>query len=221
MTTELTTKSAGELTNIDPKQALAMLKTGGFLPRLQLMTSNSNPCKEGTFPTNHYALVEGSDNTDLGSDVDIIVLAMRMKAIDMSSEDDIVTVYDPKVNDDGQPTGLFAEIQARSNESDSGCMWGGEFLVYIPSAAAFATFFMGSKSSRRSMPQIMSKMPGQVTLRAKKIETKKYTWFTPAITACSTPLEAPTEEQATREVTKFLNPPEVEKEESSEAKQAR
>ena len=34
-----------------------VVTSGGYLARLQLMTSQSNKCKSGDFPINHYALV--------------------------------------------------------------------------------------------------------------------------------------------------------------------
>ena len=185
-----------------------LLKSDGFLGRFQLMTSSSNKCKAGEFQVNHYALVSGDDFRDLGTDVDILVLKTRMKALDMSG-DEVISVFDPKINADGEMTGVFAEIKDKSEIKDSSCMWGPEFLIWIPAVEEFATFFMGSKTSRGDAGAVLARLGKAATMRSKKIEGKKHTWFSPAITPCSTPFDPPPVNRAVKEVDKFLNPPEL------------
>ena len=172
--------------------------SGGWLPRLQLMSSNSKPCKDGTFPVNHYALVQGQQFTDLSKSVDILVLDWRPKAIDMSG-DEIITVYDTADSE-------FKRIQAKADVKDSRFMFGPEYLVYVPSAKQFALFFMGSASSRREAPALKARMQKAATLGVQMIEGKEFTWANPAITPCSTPMDLPAAEAVMEELTKFNNP---------------
>jgi len=175
-------------------------KTGDWLPRLQLMTSNSEKCKDGSFPVNNYALVDGSNFTDLGQSVDVLVITWRPKAIEMGEE--IITVYDPK-------NPLFEKIQLKSDEKDSGCMFGIEFLVWVAAQKQFATFFMGSKSSRREAPNVKALLRKAATLKSHLIEGKKYKWQSPCVTPCSTPFDTPEIDALKEEVNKFNNPPET------------
>lgn len=209
------------VSTMDASEMMSLLQTSGFLPRLQLMTANSEQCKAGEFPINHFALVNDSTFKDVGIEVDILVVGQRLKALDMSG-DDVISSFDPKVVD-RQTSGLFREIQDRSVQSESRCMWGPEFLVYVVSEKVFASFFMGSKSSRREAPSLMAKIKQAATLRAKKIETKKYTWFSPVVSTCSTPIEPPAQAAIQTELEKFLNPPEtqVEKAPAAGTEQAR
>lgn len=171
---------------------------GSYLPRVQLMTSGSAVCKSGEFPTNHYALVADQSHQDLGKNVDVVVVSWRPKALETG--DAVISVHDPASEE-------FQRIQSKSFESESGCMFGPEFLVWIPQVKKFATFFMGSKSSRREAPNVKARLKQAATLGSKKIETKKYTWFAPSCTACTTPLEMPTRESFVTTIEQFLNPP--------------
>jgi len=173
-----------------------------WLPRLQLMSSNSEKCKKGEFPVNHYALVVGQTFNDLGTEVDALNLAWRPRAMDLSG-DNIVTVYDPKSKE-------FQDIVARSAEQNSGCMYGVEFLLYIPSAKTFAGFFMGSKTARNEAPNVKAKMHEPITLKHQIIENKRYSWAGPIVVSCTTPFEIPPKELILAEVHKFQNPPERE-----------
>lgn len=173
---------------------------GSFPARLQLLTSNSSKCKEGSFPTNHYALVDGQNYKDLGKNVDVLVIDWRPKALETG--DDVINSHDPESEQ-------FKRIMERSlHEKDSGCMFGVEFLVYIPAAKGFSTFFLGTKSSRRESKPLRALMGKAATLGSQKIETKKYTWFTNSVSACSTPFDLPDEDLLVAEVTRFRNPPE-------------
>ena len=170
-----------------------------FLPRIQLMTANAAKCKEGSFPTNHYALVENQSYKDLGGNVDVLIICFRPKALEIG--DGVVASHDTESE-------LFGQIVERASQPDSGCMYGPEFLVWIPSEKRFATFFMGSKSARRESPAVKSRLKAAATLGARKVTTSKYTWFAPSCVACTTPLTAaPQPEDLGRVVESFLNPP--------------
>ncbi len=196
--------------NVNPTQMLDLLKKGGteFLPRLQLQTSNSKDCKSGEFPVNHYALASDQTLKDVGTTADVLVLAVRMQALDFSDDENIVSCFDPKVVD-GEPTGTFKDIMDRASGADSKCMWGSQFLVYLPSQQSFATVFFGTKTSRRDAPAMMAKLGKAATLGAKKIPNKKFgDYFSMSVMNCSEPLDAPSTEAIGKEIERFQNPPE-------------
>lgn len=195
-------------------------KVGDFLPRLQLMTSNSDQCKDGSFQVNHYGLVKGKNIEDLGESIDILVLTFRPKAIEMGET--TICVYDPKpIN--GRATGEFARIAEKSEIPNSGCMFGPEFLVWIPSTKEFATFFMGSKSARNESPNVKRLLGKAATLKSQKLQNSRFVWYSPLATPCSTPFELPGTAALAEVVQKFNNPPEseVEKVEPKETDRAR
>lgn len=186
------------------------IKSGAdFLPRIQLMTANSAPCKAGEFPTNHYARVADNEFRDLGDTVDVVVCSWRPMAIETNDEDGVIVVYDPKPDDNGKPTGEFARIQEKANQPGmNGCMFGPQFLLWVPSVNEFMTFYTASKTARRASTAVKARMYKAATLGSRKIETKDYTWFGPTCQACSTPLETPDEAILMEEINKFNNPPE-------------
>lgn len=188
----------------------AAISSGGFLPRLQLMGSSSNAVKESKIGQGCYALVKGKDQIeDLTKEVNVIVLAWRPKALEIGTEN-VLSVYNPKHAD-------FTRIAEKSEEQDSGCMYGPEFLVWVPSAKTFATFFMSSKTSRREAPQLKGLLGKAATLKAQLIKAKKYAWHGPVVTPCSAPLDLPDMDKAREEAQKFNNPPENETEAAPEA----
>jgi len=202
MSTELVSFNPSELVNLQKFSNEDFEKvsgTGDFTPRIQLMSSSTDLCKKGLFPVNHYALIKSQNHIDLGKEVNVVVLAYRPKALRIL--DSAVEVsYDPISQE-------FKEIQDASNETDSGCMYGPEFFVWLPVKDTFATLFMGSKSARREAPNIRALMPGAATLKSKLIEYKKYTWQAVMVTTCSTPLLTPPMSVIVQEVEKFNNPP--------------
>jgi hypothetical protein len=169
-----------------------------YLARIQLMTSNSKPCKGGEFPTNHYAFVRGKTNTDMTAEVNVLVIAWRPKAIRM--DDSVMAFYDTENPE-------FKKIEDEADENDSGCMFGPEFLCYVPSLKDFGIFFMGSKSSRNESPSMKALIGKSATLRVQKLSNKKYEWFSPQVVPCSTPFEIPEMDLIKEQVEKFNNPP--------------
>jgi hypothetical protein len=183
-------------------------KTGDWLSRLQLMTANSKKVSSGEFPMNHFALINGQTYRDLGITVDVLVIAWRPKAIEMG--DEVISVFDV-----GDPE--FIRIQEKSEIKDSDCMYGPEFLIWIPQSKEFATFFMGSKSARREAPGVKSRMLKGGTLKSHLVKTAKYSWQVPICVPCTTPFELPTPEAIAPEAEKFLNPPKSTVEKATEA----
>jgi len=216
--------SENELVKVDELEAMlpankysdedfdATASGGGYLARLQLLTSNSKKCKSGEFPTNHYALIQDQKHDDLGKNVDILVVAWRPKALETG--ENIISAYDP--ND-----AEFQRIQEKSFQANSGCMFGPEFLVWIPSAGKFASFFMGTKSSRREAGNVKARLTKAATLGSKLCKNKSYEWFAPESSACSTPFAMPARDELMETLEKFNNPPKSEIEGVEEAEDSR
>lgn len=178
------------------------LSGSAFLPRLQLMTGNSDKCKNNEFPINKYALISGQKYTDVGADVNVLVLVWRPKAIDTKS-DEMIVVHDVALPE-------FDRIKQQSKEKDSGCMYGQEFLVYIPKVEQFATFFMGTPTSRREAPNMLALLMKSATLKPEKIKTKRYTYYSPGVTMCSATFALPDKDECIAQIKDFNNPKAVE-----------
>lgn len=195
----------------------AMTSGSAFLPRMQLMTSSSKACKEDGFTINSFARVQGDKTTELGKQVDGLILARRPKAVDFQS-DPVICVYDPKLDAEGNMTGIFKDLVDRSGGQDSGIMWGTEFLVWIPQTREFMTLFMGTKSGRIEASSMLAvykswkkgekKVPA-ATFEAKRIKNKSYTWYVPTCRPCSTPFDMPDVKEVISQIEAFENPKET------------
>lgn len=169
---------------------------GGFLPRLQLFSGRSDAVGEGRIPVNHWGLVDDDEIIDLDEKVNVGVLAGRHKAIDTG--DDFQCSHDADSD-------LFKDLVERSGIKNSGCMYGPEFLVYVPSVDRFATLFMGSKTARREAKKFKPLMNKPATLFSKLIKTPKFKWQGQVVLPCEEAFDLP--ESAQAEIDKFLNPP--------------
>lgn len=188
------------LTKFDDSDFGAISSSSEFLPRFQLFGSNSDACKEGKIGIGHYGLVNGEEIVDLGKEIDVLLVTWRPKALEIS-DDGVLAVHDTKHHD-------FARIKKTAGQPNSGCMFGPEFLLYVPSQEKFATFFAGSKTSRKKAPTIRTMLGGAATFKAELIKTKKFSWHGPVVTPCSTPLDLPPDEDINFEIERFVNPPE-------------
>lgn len=175
-----------------------------FLPRIQLCGSNSQFAKEGKIGINRFAMVDNKEPIDLGSTFDCLPIIHRYKALRIG-EGSVMNYYDPRSE-------AFKQIQVESEEQDSGCMFGPEFLLWVPSQKRFATFFFSSKSSRREAPALKTLMDSRraSTLTCKTVKGKKYVWVVPVPVPCSTPIELPELEEIKKEAESFANPKESE-----------
>lgn len=170
-----------------------------FFYRLQLYSSKSNLVSQGKIAPNHYGIPEDDDAIDLGEAVDVVILSWRPKALS-TNEDPILETFDPSSD-------VFKDIQKRSGTSDSGCMYGPEFLLWVPSVERFLTFFMSSKTARREARKVEPLIGCAATLKSRIIKSGKFIWAGPVVIACSTPLDLPTIDTIKAKVNQFLNPP--------------
>jgi hypothetical protein len=180
-----------------------------FLPRLQLFSSNSSEVKEDKIRMGHYGLVtmKGQPVIDLTSTVDVLVCVWRPKALDMSDINNVVSIFDVT-------NPMFVSIASKADDTDSGCMFGIEFLVWVPSVGKFATFFCGSKTARREAINIKGLTGQKVTLKTHLIKKGKHSWHGPRVFECSAPFEMPDVAELRERVNEFNNPPATDVEEA-------
>lgn len=178
-----------------------MAKGFSFLPRLQLFGSNTQACGSGLVQVGTYGLVTGKDKIiQLGKEVDIFAFVWRPKALDMRDLENVIAYHDPKDPE-------FQEIQELSGESDSGCMFGPEYLVWVPQLTRFATLLFGNKSARMEAPNLKARLGKPSTLTVNFVKKSKYAWHVIVVNECSTPFVMPTPESVKAEVTTFNAPP--------------
>jgi hypothetical protein len=189
----------------------AVNTSSAFLPRLQLMGSSSAPCKEGKMQVGVWALVSGQNMTDIGKSLTVAVIAWRPKALDMRDREKIVSCFDVK-----HPK--FAEIKNVADNAPqgtlSGCMYGPEFLIWLPEQKTFATYMASNASAQQEAPNIKKLMEKLATFNITFVPSKKFGgWHAPKVQPCSTPLSEPINpEQLKKEYEKFVNPPALETE---------
>lgn len=188
------------------------LVSGGWMSRIQVCGGNSKAAMTGKVKVGNYAIVRGKDNfEDLGAVCDVVPLAYRPVAIDTS--EGYLAVYDPKSE-------AFGDIRDRSKEQDSGCFWGPEFLVWLPSHKSFHSFGLFSTTARNVFTELRSLLPGDpdaegnipvrlVTLKSQMIQNKRNTWYGPVIVPSSQPISCmPPYSLMAKEIERFINPPE-------------
>lgn len=200
-----------------------LAQAGTFLSRLQLYTKGKAVNNRKIGP-GEWGIPEGSDEiTRLGDSIDVLVMARRPKAIDISDTEAIEVSYDP--NSD-----LFKAIAGRSEEPNSGCMYGPSFLVFERTTGRFLEYFCGTKSARAEAGKIYPfcpLTPAQIeqkkaqgvdvtnmkphgplamTLKTRLVETKMYSWHVAVILPCSTPFtNTPSPKEIIDQIARFVN----------------
>lgn len=189
------------------------------LPRLQLYTKgmaiNRRLIKSG-----HYGIPESADEiTDLGPSIDVLVLARRPKAVDMSYSEAIITSFDPE-------SAEFRRIAAKALEKESNCMYGPSFLVIERNNLQRPLeFFCGTKGSRAEAKKIYKFLalsaqqiearglkdekphgPLAMTLTARLVKEGKYSWHVPVSNKCTTPFTELADEKIGDAIKKFITP---------------
>lgn len=206
---DIATVQAGEGTLVDVTKygvakyfdddAFQELTKTSFIPRLQLCGGNSEAVKEGKIPIKHYALATTKDDLrDLGETVDVIPLALRMCAVRIAG-DQVTSYYDHNSPE-------FKQVIVDSEQPDSRCMYGPQFLLWVPAVGEFCTFLFGNKSTRREARNLRPLMGKGATLKTKFIKTAKYSWHVPIVVACNSQLSVPNQERMDKTIQVFNNP---------------
>lgn len=175
---------------------------GPWLPRFQLFTSNSGAVKDRLISAGHWGLpVTPSTVIDLGSEVDVVLAASRDKAL-LTAEGDFQASTD-------RESALYKRIRDLAlTDSDSGAMFGTEFLAWIGPQQIFATLFLGSASARRESFAFMQALdkPAQVHSRLVGKNPRKR-WEVPLIRITEAfPFALPSEEAIASAWAKFTKP---------------
>lgn len=194
-----------------------LAKGGDFLGRMQLYTKGK-AIDKGLIKPGHYGIPASEDEIiDLGDSCDLLVLARRPKAIDMTDKEAIIVVHDSE-------SAEFKRIAAQSLEKESNCMYGPSFLVFERSTGKFYEWFCGSKSTRTEAKKVYPFLPLTaqeikqrgltdqephgplpMTLKARYVEKGTYSWHVPVVQKCSVPFKnEPTLEVMVAEINKFL-----------------
>jgi hypothetical protein len=188
------------------------------LPRLVLFTKG-NAIDRVLIKSGHYGIPESATEiTDLGPSIDLLVLARRPKAVNMSDSDEIITSFDPD-------SATFTRIAAKSLEKESNCMYGPSFLVTERNNLHRPLeFFCGTKSSRSEAKKIYPFLalsaeqiearglkdekphgPLAMTMTARLVEEGKHSWQVPVANECTIPFtELLADEKIIDEIVKFI-----------------
>jgi hypothetical protein len=170
-----------------------------YLPRIQLCGSSSDMVKEGKIGVGRFALITGSELTDLGPETHIAVFMWRPKAMDFGT---MVTSHDVSSK-------TFIDIRSRSAVADSKCNYGPEFLCYHPQHG-FCTFFCGSTTLRKEAPNISKALEMKFynfTLKAKLCSNGTHKWHGLMATKCSFEVQHPTTEELMEALANFKDYP--------------
>lgn|SRR4030042_650976 len=184
-----------------------------FLPRIQLNTKGKYIDTEKA-PPGCWIVPNGDECTVLGKEVDVLPIAVRSKAMDVSDRDNIVAVYDPNSDE-------FKRIKAAPK--NSGCMWGLSYLVIERKTAQLYELYFGNASGRAEADKLKPFLPRPgrdpqvATLKIKYRQGKDFSWHVPVVTRCSEPLtDGPDLTTLVAEKNRFMNPePGVETEQAT------
>jgi hypothetical protein len=216
-------KEKGPSTQISTDDQFAELaKASNCLERLQLYTKGKAVNRKMIEAGNYGIPVNDEAVNDLGSQIDIIPLARRPKAIDISDSEAILVSYAPDSEE-------FKRIAAQSLEKEAQCLYGPSFLVFERSQGAFLEFFCGNKSSRSEAKNIYPYLPltqadidakaakGEdvtglvphgplpLTLKSRLLKKGTYSWHLPVVAKCNEPFtNLPGTDEIAKEVAAFL-----------------
>jgi hypothetical protein len=182
-----------------PANVIAELtKSGDYLERIQLYQGGSNAAKENKVRPGHYGIPRGEDVDDLGDKIDVLVFAVRPKALDTSGEVPIAS-HNPE-------SAEFKRIKETAETvADSGCMFGLEFLVFERTTGKFYTYFASSASARREAGKMLpTNEPLAITMSSRFVK-KQYSWHVPVVSKCSVAFaNAPSLDEIKAAVEKFF-----------------
>lgn len=219
--TDLLALVTGDLsTEVTGEEVSSMVSSGSWLPRIEIQGSSNNRVKEGKIAQGVFALVRsGDDFRDLGKQIDFLSITFRPKAMRLKNTPSgkPMAFFDRKSPE-------FAKIKTESEIKQSGCVWGPEFLIWLPAANTFATYFCNNPTMRRAAPDLYTIMrregtpddkpiydPKPATSRTHFIKTTTNSWWGALFEPHSTPLPVPELENFAEvlcdELGKFKNPP--------------
>lgn len=185
--------------NASEDKALSVANSVDFHPRLKLCQGSGKEAQKGKVAkAGNYALITNKDEMeDLGDEVEIVICAARAKALQTGKM--ILTYFDPESPE-------FAEIKEKSKVKNSGCMYGPEYLIWLPNQNTYATLFMCSPTARRESRAVHSRLRKAALLKSHLIETEDYAWHGPIVKDLETEVtNLPPQEELLAEIEKFDN----------------
>ena len=208
MANDIVPFTVAQLPEVSDEQINALEKVstgGGFLQRLQLI-SKGKYVDTGKCAPGRWGIPVGDECTDLGPEVDIMPLAVRDKALDVSDRENILSVYD-KNSDEFQ--------RIKNAPKNTGCMWGRSFLVLERKTEALYELYFGNASGRAEAPKVEPYLPrpkspaSALTLKIKYKKGKDFAWHVPVVVDCSEPITGgPDMAEVVKQIEKFNNPDE-------------
>jgi hypothetical protein len=205
--TEVTTPNASVPAPYTKDDFDAASGSGDYLRRLQVMTGNSDLVKQEKMQLGTFALISQGEGEQLGKEVDLLLCAWRNKAMDINPDIPVI-VYNRHHE-------LWDDIKNRSFGQNSGCMYGNEFLCYMPEVNEYVTFYCGSKTLRNEAPKIVRFLPdggvGACTLFVKLINptNSPHSWHSAAVKECVTEISISDDDHFRKVVESFYNVPDV------------
>lgn len=206
--------AAGLIQKTDQETVDAMTKSGDWLPRVAVMTSTSKLITEGkpgVAVGDVVMIVSDSQYKVLGKETEMLFIAFHPRAMDVN--------VSPPLSYYNRESVEFKNIVAKSEAPNSGCMFGLEFLCWLPSENQFVLFFCSSKTARRETPAILALMnkdkghnefgPAPIRVRSRLVKNERNSWWSFSALEMSTPLPDASEVFSTKiqeVLTDFNNP---------------
>lgn len=201
MANELIAAVSGQVTVHSDKDFAEIAGGSDFFARVQLMSFQSKMVQEEKVKAGEFIFVKMKDQfTKLGTAFDCLIIAWHPKALRVSGEE-VMANYDLKSEE-------FAKIRAEATANPAGgCMYGPEFLLWLPAQNDFATYHMSNATARREAANVLPLLYKAASISSKLIVTKKYRWHGPVATECSSfTAELPPQDVIQEKANKFLNP---------------
>lgn len=217
----LATQSVDDLKALD-----AMSSSSSFLRRIQLYSKGKSNASGTLVGAGNFGVPESSEKiVDLGNSIDVLVIARKAKAIDMSDTSNII------VTNDTTSAEFKRIVDLADNTRDSGCAYGPTYLIYERGTGSFYEFFCGNKSARYASSNINGYLPvtqamidaglsneeaprfsKPMTLKSKYIKKDRFEWFAPEVEDSLTAIDLPTADVLRTEIERFMKieKPEVE-----------
>lgn len=171
----------------------------------------------------HYGIPDGDNVKVLGTTVDVLPFARRLKALDWGSDPTRISYdYDSEV---------FRDIRRRADEKgmQSNCMYGISILLFERSTAEWYEWYLVNDTSRPLGRDLLAYIPltqrqidaegitghephgvSPCTLGSYLKTGKKHSNHAPTVGPCSAPFtNAPTDEEIVKQIKAFVNPPTV------------
>jgi len=209
----LTTQTEDQLRELDK-----MSQSSSFLQRLQIYAKSKSGPSGTLIEGGHYGIPRSADDiTDLGNSIDLLPIARKAKAIDMSDRENII------VSNDTTSAEFKRIVDMADNTKDSSCAYGPTYLVYERSTKSFYEFFCGNASGRYESSKINTYLPvtqamidaelttetkvrfsKPLTMKSKFCKKNSWEWFSPVAEECLSPIDLPSADSLRKEIERFV-----------------